>query len=200
MVEKTITTKMVSVTNRDNGGVTGLLSNGRKISFNAGQTKNVSLEDLLELKSTDGGNRLLREYLVVTDVDALKALDMEDVEPEYYYSEKEVRKLLAEGTLDQLEDCLNFAPDGVIDLVKDIAYEIELPDTRKRKLIAQKTGYNLDNILRVKEVLDTPSSTEEPKKERKAAPVTADSDAPKRKTEPVKATTEYKVISIDKKS
>ena len=207
MIEKTTTTKMISVTNRDNGEVACLLSNGRVINFNQGQTKNVSLDDLLELKSTDGGTCLLKEYLVINDKDALAALDMEDVEPEYYYSEKEVRKLLSEGTLEQLEDCLNFAPGGVIDIVKDIALEIELPDTRKRKLLMEKIGFDLDSVLRVKQVLDTPAPTkEDTKKERKATPVTVDnSGAPKRKAAPVvseikKEIPEYKVVSIDKES
>ena len=65
MITKTNVITTVSVTNRDNGGVTCLLSNGRTISFNRGETKKVNLDDLLELKSSDGGARLLEEYLLL---------------------------------------------------------------------------------------------------------------------------------------
>ena len=43
---------------------------------------------------------------------------MENVEPEYFYTEKEVKELLTNGSLEQLEDTLNFAPEGVIELIK----------------------------------------------------------------------------------
>jgi hypothetical protein len=52
---------------------------------------------------------------------------------------------------------LNFAPEGIIDLLKDIALEIELPDSRKRALIKDKIGFNIDNILLVNKELKTES-------------------------------------------
>jgi hypothetical protein len=99
MEEKITTTKMVAVTNRDNGEVFAKLSGGRTIDFNRGQTKKVSLDDLAEINSTEGGRVLLREYLVIGDKAALDFLEMQP-EPEYYYSEKEIKKLLTEGSLD----------------------------------------------------------------------------------------------------
>lgn len=197
MEEKITTTKMVAVTNRDNGEVFAKLSGGRTIDFNRGQTKKVSLDDLAEINSTEGGRVLLREYLVIGDKAALDFLEMQP-EPEYYYSEKEIKKLLTEGSLDQLEDCLNFAPEGVLNLLKDMALEMEIPDVRKRKLIAQKTGFNIDNILQVKAALDVETGEtgdKEEKKTRKAEPINSE---PKRKSTPIAAKTEYpeyKVVS-----
>lgn len=197
MEEKITTTKMVAVTNRDNGEVFAKLSGGRMIDFNRGQTKKVSLDDLAEINSTEGGRVLLREYLVIGDKAALDFLEMQP-EPEYYYSEKEIKKLLTEGSLDQLEDCLNFAPEGVLNLLKDMALEMEIPDVRKRKLIAQKTGFNIDNILQVKAALDVETGEtgdKEEKKTRKAEPINSE---PKRKSTPIAAKTEYpeyKVVS-----
>lgn len=203
MEEKINSIKLVPVTNRDNGLVCLKLSNNKLIEFNQGQTRKVSIDDLIEANSSTGNRVILRDYLVIQDKEALDILEMEP-EPEYFYSEKEIRKLLSEGTLEQLEDCLNFAPGGVIDLLKDIAVEIKLPDTRKRELIAKKTGFNIDNILYVKKQLET-EVEEKPKEEkasRKAAPISADG-ASKRKAEPIKTTEtkkfpEYKVVSVDK--
>ena len=206
MEERVTTTKFIPITNRDNGGVTCVLSNGRTISFNKGETRKVAFDDLLELNSSDGGKKLLTEYLIIKDKEALAALEF-NTEPEYYYTEKEIRKLLQEGTLDQLEDCLNFAPEGVIDILKDVALEIELPDTRKRKLIAKKTGYNIDNILRVKQVLDAKPEGEtddkNAEKVRKSTPVVSD-ESNKRKSIPIsveddkKKYPDYKIVSATK--
>lgn len=204
MEEKISSVKLVPVTNRDNGLVCLKLSNNKLIEFNPGQTRKVSIDDLIEANSSTGNRVILRDYLVVQDKEALDILEMEP-EPEYFYSEKEVRKLLAEGTIEQLEDCLNFAPGGVIDLLKEIAVETKLPDMRKRELIAKKTGFNLDNILLVKKQLE--AETEKPKEDkeknsRKAEPISAESGS-KRKAEPIKTTEtknypKYNVVSVEK--
>ena len=54
---------------------------------------------------------------------------------------------MEEGTLDQLMDTLDFAPSGVIDLVKDIAVKIELNDINKRNAIFEKTGFNVTSAV-----------------------------------------------------
>lgn len=198
MEEKISSVKMVSVTNRDNGEVFAKLSNNRIIDFNKGQTRKVPLDDLIEINSSAGGRVLLRDYLVIDDKEALELLEL-NPEPEYYYSEKEIRKLLIDGSLDQLEDCLNFAPGGVLDLLKDIALELELPDIRKRKMISEKLGFNIDSILLARKELSREadeSKKDAPKKERKAETIKVNS--PTRKAEPVAAEPkkfpEYKII------
>ena len=40
-----------------------------------------------------------------------------------------------------------FAPSGVVDLVKDVAVEIELNDVKKRDAILNKTGFNVTNAI-----------------------------------------------------
>ena len=102
--------------------------------FSIGETKQISIDEFKEFSQIDGGEYMLRNYLIVDDISAFDFLNI-DPEPEYYYTEKEIKVLLEQGTLDQLEDALNFAPQGVIDLIKDISIKIELPDTRKRKMI-----------------------------------------------------------------
>lgn len=174
----------VNVTNRDSGQV-GYTLPDRNLhrTFAVGETKKISLEELQQLSYTPGGEYILKNCLIVNNTDALSALNLE-VEPEYFYTETEVRKILAEGSLDQLEDCLNFAPDGVLDLIKKIAVEEELPDTRKRKLISEKTGFNIDNAINVNHIVDADSGSEDVEEavpKRKAAPLNTESSAPVRK-------------------
>ena len=72
------------------------------------------MEELKQLQYVSGGDYLLKHCLLINDEDALEVLNMRNLEPEYFYTEDIIKKLLEEGTLDQLEDCLNFAPDGVV--------------------------------------------------------------------------------------
>ena len=58
-------------------------------------------------------------YLIIDDKSALDFLNIQP-EPEYFYTDVEIKKLLLEGSLDQLEDCLTFAPNGVIDLISSV--------------------------------------------------------------------------------
>lgn len=175
----------VNVTNRDSGQV-GYTLPDRNLhrTFAVGETKKISLEELQQLSYVPGGEYILKNCLIVNNTDALSALNLE-VEPEYFYTETEVRKILTEGSLDQLEDCLNFAPDGVLDLIKKIAVEEELPDTRKRKLISEKTGFNIDNAINVNHIVDADSGSEDVEEaapKRKTAPLNTESSAPTRKT------------------
>ncbi len=194
---ETRTTEMsyVTVTNRNNGTTGYTLQNGVRRQFQIGQSRKVDLEELRELAAIPGGEYILQNYLIINDKTALDYLNIAP-EPEYFYTEKEIKELLLNGTLDQFEDCLNFAPQGVIDLVKSMAIDLKLPDVRKRELIFEKTGFNVTNALNVNAVLDAESEkpVDKPKVERKAQPITAVTE-PTRKAAPPK----YNVVSTTKK-
>ena len=49
-------------------------------------------------------------------------------EPEYHYTEDDIKTLLISGTLDQFLDCLDFAPDVIKDMIKDLAVELPVND------------------------------------------------------------------------
>ena len=172
MENKITSTNLVEVTNRNNGTTGYTLSSGLHRDFNLNETKKIDIEELNELRVTPGGDYLLRNYLMIKDKSALEYLDIE-TEPEYFYTEAEIKKLLLEGEVDQLEDCLNFAPQGVIDLVKSLAVTLEIPDIRKRKLIKEKTGFSVDNAILVNKTLEDKEEPTEEKTEkvRKAEPV-----------------------------
>ena len=189
--------EIVSVTNRNNGftGYT-IPDTGITRTFSPAETKKIDIEELKQLQYVEGGDYLLKHFLIINNQSALEALNMENVEPEYFYTEKEVKELLTNGSLEQLEDTLNFAPEGVIELIKTMAVKMELPDTRKRKLISERTGLNIDSAIMLNEVMKEEHSDVTEKTEtkvRKAAPINAGSaTTPTRKAEPV---SRYKVVS-----
>ncbi len=140
--------KIVKVRNRDNGTVTYTvpdLGNLRR-SFQPHEEKEISMEELKKLSYLPGGKIILENYLIIEDNDAVSEL-LGEVEPEYNYTEAEIEELLKNGTLDQLLDTLDFAPSGVIELVKDIAVKTEINDINKREAIFKKTGFNVTSAI-----------------------------------------------------
>lgn len=147
---------LVKVQNRDNGSVGYTIPdlNNLHRTYQPNETKSITMDELRKLSYIPGGMEILRNYLVILDDEAREEI-LSDVEPEYYLTKDGVKKLLLEGTLDALLDCLDFAPSGVVDLVKDVAVEIELNDVKKRDAILDKTGFNVTNAINInKETTD----------------------------------------------
>ena len=64
------------------------------------------------------------------------------------------------GSMDEFLDCLDFAPDGVIDLVKNLAVTLKLNDYAKREAILEKTGFDVTKAIEINK------ATEEIKQEK----------------------------------
>ena len=142
----------------------------------------ISREELKALSYLHGGKILLDKYLMIEEADLQEELGIE-VEPEYTYTLEEIRELLTTGTEAQLEDCLNFAPEGVLDLLKREAIAMRLDSHKKRSLISEKLGINLEAMIKndiiIKSSEQTTTAEAPTATARKAAPV-------KRKSAPVK--------------
>ena len=184
MIDKT---KKVSVTNRDNGSVTYIIPdlNNLRRTFQSGETKEVEYGELSALRSVPGGENILNKYLVIHDEEVVAEL-LGEVEPEYNYTKEDIIELLNNGTLEQLEDCLNFAPAGVINLVKKYAVDNELNDVRKRKLIQEKTQFNVDKAIEINHETEDEGADDANVKVRQAAPITSSNTAPTRKVITIK--------------
>ena len=192
MIEKDT---LIKVKNRDSGTVGYTIPELGNLhrSFSKGETKEITMDELRKLSYISGGKVLLQNYLIVQNQDALKELLSDDVEPEYYYGEEEIKKLLLTGSNDQLLDCLEFAPEGVIGLVKDLAVSLKINDISKRNIILEKTGFNVTNAIAINEET-IEGEGEEAKSSRRSAPVTVEKsdETPKRR---VAAPQQYNVVS-----
>lgn len=172
--------KMVKITNRDSGH-TGYTIKDQGIwrNFAPGESKTVPLSELQALQYAPGGEFALKHLFIIDSQDALSALNIE-TEPEYFYTEKDIKELLTKGSLDALKDCLDFAPEGVIEIIKKMAVDMKISDTEKREAIYQATGFNVNNAIMVNTVMD--EVVDEPKEEktRRLAPVTIDGQKQRR--------------------
>lgn len=138
----------VNVKNRGTATVVySLDDSGVRRSFAPGEVKkNITIKELEELTYKAGGMKLLEKYLVINDQEVCDYLSIK-TEPEYFYDENSILTLLKTGTLDQLLDCLDFAPTGVLDLVKKVALEIKINDVEKRDAIKKKLGFDITAAL-----------------------------------------------------
>lgn len=186
---------IIKVTNRDNGTVGYTISDLGNLhrTFQSGETKEISMDELRRLSYIPGGHQILENYLVIENEEAVQEL-LNQVEPEYYYSKEDIENLLLKGSLDQLEDCLNFAPEGIINLVKKMAVDLKLNDVAKREMLLKKTGFNVTSAININEMTAEEETTSV--KTRKAAAIT---ETKQETAEPVRKATattgKYKVVS-----
>lgn len=187
--------KIVRVTNRDNGHVGYRIPDMNNLvrDFSANETKNITVEELKKLAYISGGPTLIRDYLIIDDAEVVKEV-LGEVEPEYYYTEDDVKNLLLTGSLDALKDCLEFAPKGTIDLVKKLAIEMPLNDIAKRKAILEMTGFNVDAAIMVNE--ETKEESDDTQKVRRIAePVKEEAKSTGRRTAaPIVSESKYKIL------
>lgn len=120
---------------------------GIRREFAPGEIKKITESELTKLTYQPGGDYLLSNFLQIFANDEEREDLGVKAEIEYNMSEQDVINLIKEGSLDSFLDCLDFAPVGVIDLIKKYSIMIPLTDYDKRKALLQKTGYDVDKIL-----------------------------------------------------
>lgn len=153
---------LIKVLNRDNGAVVYAIPemNGLKRVYQAGETKEITFEEIEKLSYIPGGMELLQNCLVILDNDEAIKKILGHVEPEYSYTKDDIINLMKNGSLDEFLDCLDFAPEGVKDLIKTLSVELPLNDVAKREAILNKLGFNVDNAIRIKRESEEPTKEE----------------------------------------
>lgn len=156
---------LIKITNATNGKVGYLIPDMGNLhrSFMPKETKEITFEELKKLSFTAGGKQLLKNHLTILDKEALKEV-LGEVEPEYFYTREDVIDLLTKKTIEEFMDFLDFAPEGLINLAKDLAVSLEINDIKKREAILQKTGFNVTKAIEINhETLEETQEVEKPK-------------------------------------
>ena len=166
--------------------------NNVRREFQPGETKKISKEELDNLAFQPGGRELMLSFLQIQSTDALRDLNI-PTEPEYYMNEQQIADLIVKGSLDAFLDCLDFAPTGVMDLIKKFAVQIPMTDTTKIDALKEKTGFDVDSALRHVE--------EEKIAEKPSTGINISGAAPTRRVQPAaqegtarRTTPKYKVV------
>ena len=155
--------------------------------FQPGETKKIKFSELEQLTYQPGGTTLIQDYFLIREQEVTDALNIQ-TEIEYYMNEDNVRDLILNGSLDQFLDCLDFAPEGVLEIIKKLAIELPMNDVEKREALKKKTGLDVDSAIKNKmaEIADesAPATSEAPHRRVQESA----NEAPVRRTEAPKYT------------
>lgn len=164
---------------------------GVRREFMPGEVKKITYDELQKLSYQAGGRELMSDFLQIQSSEMLNELNMR-VEPEYNMSEEQIIELIRTGSLDAFLDCLDFAPIGVIDLLKRFAVSVPLSDYDKRQALKEKTGFDVDTALKN---LAAEKAEVEEKAEKATQTRRVQTEEPKPAAGRRTAGTNYKVVS-----
>ena len=170
--------------------------------FAANETKNLEVSELEKLTFQPGGQYILSNFLLINDATVAEELNAQSIEPEYWMEEEDIINLLKFGSLDKFLDCLDFAPKGVIDMIKTLSVTLPLTDTAKLNAIKEATGFDAAKAIQInRESLEEDPSEKEPARGRRVAiePVDESAGAPARRVIEEKTTApivnKYEVVN-----
>lgn len=139
--------KTVKISNRSAGVVSYRIPEDNIYRLlQPGEPREVTIDELQKLAYQPGGGTLLADYILIHDPEVVESTGIH-VEPEYFMTDNEVIELIKNGSLDAWLDCLDFAPDGVKDMIKKYSVSVPLSDYEKRNALQEKLGFNVDAAI-----------------------------------------------------
>lgn len=179
--------KMYIVKNRSASMVVYKIpEDGIRREFAPGESKKISYNELEKLSYQSGGRTLMANFLQISDETVTENLNIH-TEAEYYMSEEQIIELIKNGSLDAFLDCLDYAPVGVIDLLKKYAVSLPVTDINKRKALKDKTGFDVDIAIKN---IEAEKAEDAGVEDNKITPIEKTAATTGRR-----ATTNYKVVS-----
>lgn len=184
--------KEYKVTNRSGSAViVSVPEDHIRKEFAPGETKKMTHEELEKFSNRPGGMRIIANYLMIQDEAALKELEV-PTEPEYFMTDKEITDLLLHGSQDAFLDALDFAPTGVIQIIKDLAVTLPLNDVAKREAIKEKTGFDVTKAIQHNAETKAASEKDAAAPKRR---VGATQEAPAPAAPARRVTSQYKIVT-----
>lgn len=178
----------VKVTNRSNGTVILRVPDRHfRAELNPKETREITYGDIIDIAARPGGRALIYNYLLVQDPKALReGLNISE-EPEYWLKEDAIPNWLNLCPLDEFHDALEFAPQGILDLIKKYSVSIPLNDYSKRKAVLDILDFDVTAAIANEEASKVEAAeATAPSKNRKAKTVSY--DVPGSEVEEVKET------------
>lgn len=146
----------MKVTNRSDGNVVYSLPefNKRRL-FSVGETKEISDKELESLFQAAGGMELIKDYLLVDDKEWVKQ-HWADVPIEYFWGEEEITNCLLHDSLDLFSETIDYAPDGVLDIMKRISWQLPLSDLNKVNVMREhpRLGFDVQAAVEIMKLPD----------------------------------------------
>lgn len=143
-------TVMISVRNMTNQTVVYIIEEDNiRRRFTAFETKKVSAKELRKLYYIDGGDVLLQDYLSIDNKELAGEFGVPADMIEYYWTKEDVDKVLLEGSIEALQDAIEFGPAGISELIKERAIQLDINDLAKRKVIDDMLNIDLNSMSEI---------------------------------------------------
>lgn len=131
----------------------------RRIEFEPFQERKITAGELRALHYTSGGETLLHEFLCIKNDILREEFNIPKDQIEYDWELKDIQHILLDESNDtliaSLQDALDFAPEGIRDMIIDYAVIWKIPDTNRRKIITQMTGIDINKQIEFSELVET---------------------------------------------
>lgn len=140
--------KIVEVINRSSGKVLYKIPEmGVRREFYPKEVKKVSIAEIEAVCAQPGGRELIYNYLLIKDADAMREALNVNEEPEYWLTEDKIPSWMVTSSLDEFKDALDFAPEGVKELIKQYAISLPLNDMNKRIAIQEQLHFDVNAAI-----------------------------------------------------
>lgn len=133
----------------------------KRVVFEPFQERKIRAGELRALNYTIGGSILLRNYLCVKSDDMRIEFNVPSDQIEYDWTKQDIKHVLLDNDalIEQLEDALDFAPQGIKELIVDYAVEWKIPDSNRRKIISKMMNVNIDEMIKFAELTEENDNT-----------------------------------------
>lgn len=148
---------------------------GVRREFNPGEVKRISIDELEKLSYVRGGESLIANFLqILEEPKVVEEVNGGVPELEYNWGEKEVINLIKNGSLDSFLDALDFAPAGVVDLIKTFSVSLPVTDLNKINALKEKTGFDVEAAIKLEQAdkAEEEAQVKPPVKKRRAKTTT----------------------------
>lgn len=159
--------RMVKISNRSAGVISYRIPEDNIYRLlQPGEPREVTVDELQKLAYQPGGGALLADYILIHNPEVVESTGVH-IEPEYFMTDERVIDLIKNGSLDAWLDCLDFAPEGVKDMIKKYSVSVPLSDYEKRNALQEKLGFNVDAAIQYEKEKQTEYKEEDKSTERR---------------------------------
>ena len=134
--------------------------------FNPGESKDIKEEEINSLFQQDGGAVLVRQFLIIEDEEWVNR-NYSNAPVEYFWKVEDIKKCLLEDELDLFVDTLQYAPLGVLELIKSLSWKLPLRDLNKVQAILEHLGFDVLKAIDVMSSKVAKANTPAPERLRK---------------------------------
>lgn len=110
-------------------------------TFSPGEEKDITGKELETLYQQTGGYPLIKDFLLVGDRDWVLR-HYPDAPIEYFWNFDDIRKCILEDSPELFSETLDYAPEGVVDVIKRLAWQLPMTDLNKVEALREKTGFD----------------------------------------------------------